>query len=346
MGLTIALIGCGRWGKNHARVLKTLQNQGLIDEVVLCDVNKEAVKKISAKYKIDKYYYDVNDLINHEKIDGAIIAVPTVFHYKVAKQLLPKADLLIEKPITATLEEAEDLIKKANNFGRLIMVGHIERFNQGVISLKEEVEKLLNKGDKIVYISAQRIGPGPAKGKSLNLGVAHDLLVHDVDIVIYLLKCMPKSVFAIAKYSKDFEYEVEINALYKFDNDIETIASLRASYRTAPTFKKRILMIQTLNCSITLDYILQSYTIERGVMEHRLSGDFMELITAYYAEDVEVKRLLFRRENEPLLLEDKHFIEVIEGKTKPIVTAEDGYKALKCVLLALKSSKEEKEVKI
>ncbi len=344
--MKIGLIGTGRWGRNHARVLKSLEIQGIIDEVILCDINKDLVRRVAREYGIEKYYYNVSDMISHEKLDGVIISVPTLYHYKVAKEVLPKADLLIEKPITAKLEEASELIKESEKLGRIIMVGHIERFNQGVISLKEELDKLVKEGDKIIYISTQRVGPGPAKGRSLNLGVAHDLLVHDVDITYYLLKSLTKSVIAIAKYTPEFEYEVEVNAVYRFDNDVETVANLRASYRTAPTFKKRILMIQTLKCSISLDYILQSFTIERGVMEHRLSSDFMELITAYSAEDSITKRLLFRRENEPLLLEDKHFVEVVSGKKKPLVTAIDGYIALKNIIMALKSAQLRRELEI
>jgi len=274
------------------------------------------------------------------------VSVPTVYHYKVSAELLPKADLLIEKPITAELNEATTLIKMCERYGRKILVGHIERFNQGLMSLKEYLRELKGSGDDIVYISAQRVGPGPAKGKSLNLGVAHDLMVHDIDVVSFILESFTKSVYASVKYSPDFEHEVEVNALYTFNNGAETIASLRASYRSHPTFKKRLLLVQTYQASVTFDYILQSYTVERGVTEHRLSKDFMDLITAYRAEDVQVRRLLFKRENEPLLLEDKHFIEVVKGKKEPFISAIDGYVALKNILMALKSASKRAEVEI
>jgi len=344
--MRVAVVGVGRWGKNHVRVLKHLENEGHLDEVIICDINKDLARKIAREYGIKKYYYDVREMISKDPVDGAIVSVPTLYHYKVAVNLLPKADLLIEKPITAELNEAATLIKLCEEYGRNILVGHIERFNQGLISLKEDLKKLKKLGDDIVYISAQRVGPGPARGKSLNLGVAHDLMVHDIDIISFILESFTKSVYASAKYTPEFQYEVEVNALFTFDNGAETIASLRASYRSHPTFKKRLLLIQTYQASVSFDYILQSYTVEKGVMEHRLSKDFMDLITAYRAEDIRVRRLLFKRENEPLLLEDKHFIEVIRGKKEPFISAIDGYVALKNILMALKSASKKAEIEI
>ena len=344
--MRVAVVGVGRWGRNHVRVLKRLESEGHLDEVVICDINKDIARRVANEYSVKKYYYDIREMISKDPIDGAIVSVPTMYHYKVSMELLPKADLLIEKPIAAKLDEAITLIKMCEKYGRKILVGHIERFNQGLISLKEDLNELKGSDDDIVYISAQRVGPGPAKGRSLNLGVAHDLMVHDVDVVSFILESFTKSVYASAKYSPDFEYEIEVNALFTFNNGAETIASLRASYRSHPTFKKRLLLIQTYKASISFDYILQSYTVERGVTEHRLSKDFMDLITAYRAEDVQIRRLLFKRENEPLLLEDRHFVEVVKGSKEPFVSAIDGYIALKNILMALKSAHKRMEIKI
>lgn len=344
--MKLAVIGVGKWGRNHVRVLKHLESKGYLDEVIVCDINKGVAKRVAKEYDVKKYYYDVREMLSKDSIEGAIVSVPTVYHYNVSINLLPKADLLIEKPITAKLDEASTLIRMCERYGRKILVGHIERFNQGLMSLREYLRELKELGDDIVYISAQRVGPGPAKGKSLNLGVAHDLMVHDIDVISFILESFTKSVYASVRYSPEFEHEVEVNALYTFNNGAETIASLRASYRSYPTFKKRLLLIQTYQASISFDYILQSYTVERGVTEHRLSRDFMDLITAYRAEDVRVRRLLFKRENEPLLLEDKHFIEVVRGRKEPFISAIDGYIALKNVLMALKAANKRAEIEI
>ncbi len=344
--MKICVVGVGRWGRNHVRVLSELLDKGLVDELVVCDKNAAAARRAAEAFKADAFYDDPAEMVSKEHPDGIIVAVPTLYHYRVATQLLPHADLLVEKPIAATLEEAKSLILEASTHGRIIMVGHIERFNQGLASLKEEVEDMVKSGDEIVYINAQRVGPGPARGRSLNLGVAHDLMVHDLDAIYYLLGCLTNRVVAVAKRVPWFEHEVEVDALYTFDNGAETVASLRASYVSSPTFKKRKIIVQTLSANITFDYILQSYTVERGVTEHRLSTSFMEVISAYSAEDVKTRRLLFKRENEPLLLEDKHFIDVLRGRADPLVTGVDGYIALKNAVKALESSAKGRAVEI
>ena len=344
--MIIAVVGVGRWGRNHVRVLKQLEGEGRVDEVVVCDVRRDAARAVAREYGVERYYGSVGEMLSECKPDGAVVAVPTLYHYKVAAELLPEADLLIEKPVAATLEEAAELVELAEAHGRKVLVGHIERFNQGLISLKEELAEMARGGDEVVYLSAQRVGPGPARGRSLNLGVGHDLMVHDVDVASFLLESFTKSVFAVVKHSPEFEHEVEVDALYTFDNGAETVASIRASYVARPTFKKRSLLIQTREASISFDYILQTYTIERGATEHRAMRDFVDILAAYRAEDVRIRRLLFRRDSEPLLVEDRHFVDVVEGRGQPFVSLVDGYIALKNVLMALKSASKRVELEI
>ena len=250
-------------------------------------------------------------------------------------------DVLVEKPIAAKLEEAEEMGKIAEREGRLLAVGHIERFNPVVPALKE---RMLEEGGQVIHVFAQRVGPGPAKGYNLNLGVAHDLLVHDVDVVCYLLDSLPSRVYAMAVWEPGQSIESEIVATYSFE-DAEVLGEFRASWRAGPRFKKRVISIQLENAVLEADYILQTITLEKGLAEHRSKGEYKDLITAYTSKVKETWNFLGVR-REPLLLEDLHFLKCSISGEKPINHWEVGYNALKCVLSALKAAKEGRPVLI
>lgn len=332
--MKVAVVGVGRWGKNHARVLRDLRDEGIVDEVAVVDKDIGRAKEIADRYGIERYYSNINEI---RSFDAAIVAVPTIYHYPVAKKLLElNLNLLVEKPLATTIEEAKDLVLYSKSKGLKLGVGHIERFNQGVNMVKEVLNNAISCGDEIVYISAQRIGPGFPSRYALNLGVAHDLLVHDVDIIVYLLGKLPKSVQANVIRNQSFPYEIEVNANLLFSENI--IANVRASWRTSPKFKKRILTIQTTESVITLDYILQSVIIERGTMIHSSSVDFESLLLAYQAREFLEKRLIPSRKMEPLYLEIKSFLEAVNKDKDPLVNGVDGYIAVKIVNATLESA--------
>ena len=336
-GLKVAIVGTGRWGKNHVRVLSSLRNRGVCSELIVCDVNKKIANEIAEMYSADKIYYDVSELVAHEDLDCAIVAVPTIYHHKVSLALLKKADVLVEKPLAANCEEGLELIKTARKEGRVFAVGHVERFNSAVLAVRDYLrEKVFPSNDDIVFIFTQRIGPGPPGKHTLNLGVAHDLLTHDVDVVVFLSGKIPRYVTARA-ITDNSVYENDISALYEFDNS--TIYIARASWRASSTFKKRVLMIQTKESVIELDYILQKYVIEKGLSQHISLGTFQEVIQAYRSKDTVTRELMLTAENEPLFVEDQHFLECVKHRREPLNSARWGYIALKCVECALQSSR-------
>jgi len=336
--LKVAVVGVGRWGRNHVRVLSRLVAEGEIDELVLVDLNAATVRSVARKYGVEKCYTDVVEMRDKEKPDAAIIAVPTFAHYKVSRLLLDSMDLLIEKPIAATVEEALDIVRRAEKAGRVVAVGHIERFNPAITTLRERMDSLFRL-DEIAFISGERVGPGPPSSKSeAYLSVAHDLLVHDIDIVTSLLNRLPRRVTALGIRGYGHPYEVEMNAIYEFPSGIS--AFLRASWRSSPTFKKRVLTIHAHDRVITVDYILQTLAIERGLVEHRMAVDYYGLIAAYKSRDREERVVFGSEASEPLLLEDSHFIKCVKGRAKPLVSAVEGYIALKNALMAVKASRE------
>ena len=340
--MKVAVIGVGRWGRNHARVLGELRKEGLCDKVVVCDTNRAVARNVASEFGLDAYYDDLRELISKERPEAAVIAVPTIYHYDVAMKLLPHADILIEKPIAAKLEEAEAIVRQAAASGRIVAVGHIERFNRGVIAVKDEVDRAVRGGDKVVFLGAQRIGPGPPRASSSNLGVAHDLLVHDIDVASYIIGSLPSEVEA--SIVEDGGVDVEIVSNFTFEEGV--LSTLRASWRSYPKLKKRTLTVQTMNEIISMDYILQTYSIERGLIDNTSSGGYIGIVFSYQARELVERRILPYNLSEPLVEEDRNFLEAVRRGGRPLVGAREGYIALKCALYALKSAREGRRLKL
>ena len=182
--VTVCCVGVGRWGQNIARVLTTLRDKGEIYELIICDKNLKRAKFIAEKHGIEKVYNDIDKLVKMENVDAFIIAVPTKYHYEVAMKLVHYGDLFIEKPIASNVKEAQEIINACRSESRILMIGHIVRYEPATrYLLYELLPKLRSEGDEVVHISAERVGPGPFNPTyTLNLGVSHDLLVHDIDL--------------------------------------------------------------------------------------------------------------------------------------------------------------------
>lgn len=341
--MKVAIIGVGRWGVNHTRVCRCLQQEGLCEDLVLCDRDRNRVRQVAKVYGIEKPYVNLEKMLRLEEPDAVIVSTQTVYHKEHALLALSHADVLIEKPMTATLEEARTVIAKAEKEGRILAVGHVERFNPVVSALKKYVKKV---GEPLYYITAQRIGPGPSTSMTENLGVAHDLLVHDVDISMYVLGYKPSGVDASAVRTDDFPYECDIHGVFTFPNEARTIASLHASWRSAPTLKMRKLYLQTAEKFITVDYVTQSMRIEGGTSRHAAVEGYAGILRTYEARDLTDQKLLTDTENEPLLLEDRDFLQCVSRRKKPIVDGLAGYNALKCVTSALESAEKGRRVDI
>jgi len=337
-----AVVGVGRWGVNHVRVLTQLRDEGLIiggetiDEVFVVDKDRGRAKEVAERFRADSYSYDLGDL---KDVDAFIIAVPTAFHYEVAIKALEKGDVFVEKPLAASIEEGEEIVSLSKKLGRILCVGHIERFNPVISALMKE---LGSKRDDIIYILGERVGPGPPSSPS-NLGVAHDLLIHDVDICLFLLNEVPESVKAIAYRMETYPYEVDITAVYRFPRGI--IANLRASWRTNPKLKKRFLEVQTEDKIFTVDYISMVLQVEEGLREHKYCEHFLDTYAAYVSKKRTIHGV-FSKYIEPLRLELIDFLESVCRRKKPLVSGEEGLLALKCVIKALESAEKEEAVRI
>jgi predicted dehydrogenase len=174
--LRTAVIGVGHLGRQHARIHSDLAGEGLTQFVSVCDIDEVAAKSIGTE-RNTTWTTDWRELIG--KVDALSLAVPTESHCEIACGLLEAGiHVLVEKPISRTLDEADQMIAAADKGGALLQIGHLERFNPALIALRPHVRKP-------VYFEIHRVGEFTAR--SLDIDVVLDLMIHDLDIVQWLV---------------------------------------------------------------------------------------------------------------------------------------------------------------
>ena len=176
MSLRTAVIGVGSLGRQHARIHAALAAEGGSRFVAVCDLNEETARNVSEERKV-AWTKDWRELIG--RVDAVSLAVPTEVHCEIACDLLEAGvHVLVEKPISRTLEEADRMIRAAEKGKALLQVGHLERFNPAMVALRPHVRKP-------VYFEIHRVGQFTAR--SLDIDVVLDLMIHDLDIVQWLV---------------------------------------------------------------------------------------------------------------------------------------------------------------
>lgn len=335
--LKVAVIGTGKWGVNHVRVLKKLSAEYNI-ELIVIDADASRAREVAEMFSVEKYYSDPTHAYAVEKFDAAVISAPTPLHYRLAREFIEKTDLLIEKPMAVSVEEAAEIVELAEKYDRVVAVGHIERFNPVVIAAKEEVDKRVDQGEKFLGAFAERVGVKPIDAIKY-LGAAYDLMVHDLDVVLYLTQRLPRAVQAV-KYPSS-GYEDEVYAMYSFD---DATCVLYASRRAK--MKRRNLRMQLLSTFISIDYILQDIVVIEGVHPSTVPPDYFKVLAAYQATRIFEKRLLRGEETEPLLLEDRHFLDSVLNHRKPLVNEIDGYISVKSIAKTLEAAEKGRAISI
>lgn len=176
MPLRTAVIGVGHLGRQHARIHSALAGEGLTEFACVCDLDEKTARDVASERNVD-WTTDWRKLIG--RVDAVSLAVPTESHCKIGCDLLERGiHVLVEKPIARTLTEADEMISAAAKSGALLQVGHLERFNPALVALRPHVRKP-------VYFEIHRVGEFTAR--SLDIDVVLDLMIHDLDIVQWLV---------------------------------------------------------------------------------------------------------------------------------------------------------------
>lgn len=323
MALNVLVLGAGAMGGNHVRVYSELKET---NRIAVVDSDREALDKIKAK-KFEKVaaYQSAAEALKAERIDAASVAVPTNLHYKAAGELLAKGiDLLVEKPITESIEDGKKLVVQAAREGLVLMVGHIERFNPAVQALK----KNLNLIGEPFYASAHRFGIPTQR----DVGEAFlDQAVHDVDVISYLVGKYPKKVSATEAKIVDAKSNDLCAAIYEFDSFKATVEA----NRVVP-IKSRELVVLGRKGAARLEYISQDLSIIRAEHVETKYHTFDEIVLRV-GRGTEIKPYFAKEE--PLKLELQHFLDCVAHERKPLVTGEDGVRALAAALAGMKAAK-------
>lgn len=298
------VIGAGAMGQHHVRIYSEMEN---VELVGISDVSEARVKELSEQYNT-KGFTDYKELLA-QGLDAVSIVVPTTLHMQVGLDVIASgANLLVEKPIADTLENAEKLTRAAKDAGVKLMVGHIERFNPAVTKLKEIIDSGLL--GKIVSISTRRVGPYNPRIR--DVGIILDLGVHDIDAISYLYGNKVSEVYAIA--GKDIHsQEDHASIMLKFNGDKAGV--VETNWLTP--HKVRKMTVIGINGVAYLDYNEQTVSIHDG-----------EWIREAKIETAE-----------PLKRELEHFVDAVRRGDEPIVSGEDGKHALEVAQAAIESYK-------
>lgn len=294
----VGVVGVGHLGSAHAKIYARLK---AADFIGVCDCNFERAKDIGKKYDV-RYHADYEELFG--RIDAASIVVPTSLHYNIAKEFLKNGiHVLIEKPITKTLSEADELIELARKSNLILQVGHIERFNSAI----RAVEPYLNKPR---FIESQRLGPFHKRVN--DVGVVLDLMIHDIDIILGLVESDVINIEAVG-ISTISNYEDMANVRLTFQNG--AIADITASRMTKDAVRK--IRIFQQDSYISLDFLNQEATL------------FKKTHTRILKEKIKMKK------EEPLEKELESFINCVRAGARPVVSGVEGRQALAVALSIL-----------
>ena len=299
------VVGAGNMGRHHARVYASHAGAEFVG---VHDTDMDRAARIADKY--DGEALGLDDLL--ERIDAVSIAVPTRYHHSLATTAMERGiDVLIEKPIANTLEDARDLIDCAERTERVLQVGHVERFNPAVEALMDIVPDL-----DVVAVEARRLGP-PVERDSTD-SVALDLMIHDIDVVLSVIGDDVESISS--EWTREGQY---VNATMTYGSGI--VAQFTASRLTQR--KIRQLSITATECYITVDFADQDVAVHRHSMPEYVSsnGD-----VTYRHESI-IERPVVEN-GEPLQNELDSFLASVRSGSEPTVTGADGLRALELAL--------------
>jgi predicted dehydrogenase len=293
--INVGVIGVGSIGIHHARIFNSLPDAHLVG---IADIDNAKSAEIASKFDC-KAFTDYRDIFS--SVDAVSIAAPTTLHYDIAIDCIRQnKHLLIEKPITSTIDEADRLIEEAEKRHLVLQVGHLERFNAGVSLISSLV-------DKPKFIESQRLSP--FLGRGIDVDVTLDLMIHDIDIILSLVNSEISDIRATG--AKVLTENIDIaHAWIEFANGCiaEAVTSRIADD------KIRKLKVFQHNSFLDLDYQNQE-------------------LACYTKRDKKVLKEIRKPEGkEPLKEQLASFIDCVINRTQPVVSGKEGKEALKVAL--------------
>ena len=307
--VTVGLVGVGDWGKNHARVLKEMRNEKLIDSIIFCDKDEKRLREAAGN--------DVECCTDHrkmlDKVDAVSIATSTATHYRLAKDFLESgADALVEKPISETTKEAVELDSIAAKNKRILMVGHIFVYNQITRYIKKCIES--GKIGDVYYMFGSFSG---LKNLRSDSGTTHTYIVHHIAVANYLFG-EPTKVEGFTGGFLRQNFEDVTLVILKYGN---VLAYFDASW--LPPGKTRSLTVVGSKGTIVADLLNQKVEVHNNRFEggKAVQGG----IEKPYVD------LAALRWEEPLKGELKHFLHCVKTREPPLTDGKSAIAVMKVV---------------
>lgn len=315
--MRVGVVGVGAMGQHHARVYSELSDDFDLELVGIADKNVERAEELADEYGYEGVYEDHKELVAQD-LDALTIAVPTTLHKDIALDFLDSGtNVLVEKPIADTVENAKKILDKAEEKDLTIGVGHIERYNPSVQKLKEVIDDGIL--GNVMSISGTRVGPLAIRIR--DVGIIIDLAVHEMDVISYLFGERIREVTAKAgnaKHPADVEDYAQI--MVDFDNGKTGI--VETNWLT-PHKTRKLSVVGTKGIAY-LDYIDQSLIVHNS----------------HWKQEYKIE------EREPLKNELEDFLASCNNGKDPCVTGEDGLHVLKAARCAKESSKTNKKIQV
>lgn len=300
LNMKIGVIGIGKMGENHVRTYLSLPNH--CELVGIYDIDEKRANEIAKKYQI-KPFHSLDNLLR--SVDAVSIAVPTEFHYKVGLSCIEhNVHMLMEKPITSTVDQARDLIDRAKKAGIKLQVGHIELYNPLIQFLKNKLQN-----EEIIEIMHFRMSPYDDRLKDID--VVKDLMIHDLYILDELLTDSYGELYTVGKVINGIpEHAVTIAQSLS-----GVIVHLTASFKSSR--KIRTIKVLTKDALFETDILNNVMKISRSIQEDTSSASVPIMETIQFDHSIQ-----------PLNVQLLDFINCIKNDQKPNVPGEEGMKIL------------------
>jgi predicted dehydrogenase len=332
--LRVAVVGAGAFGRNHLRVYRELQEAGLesglasglkVELVAVVDRDPAVASEAAAKFGVRGFESIEACLAGVDGLDAASICVPTVHHASAAASLLAAGvDLLIEKPLAASLADADLILELARRHGRIVQAGHLERFNPAVTAARGHLNRPM-------FFEAHRLSVFTPR--SLDVDVVLDLMIHDLDIVLSLVASPVREVRAVGLPVLSNKVDIA-NVRLEFENGC--IANFTAS--RVSTERVRKLRFFQPHQYLSLDFARQDLlmidvTAAAGMDPVQLAAlaQMTQQGGQHPSAGLSLRKVPVEL-GEPLRLEMQSFLEAVRTRTTPVVSGEDGRAALALAL--------------
>jgi len=304
-------------GRHHARNYAVMPG---VELVAVVDADRTQCDEVGSLYSCNSYS-NIEDMFKRTHPDVVSVCVPTSKHLDVTCRLLSRGvSVLVEKPVAGSLVEAEQLRDAASRSTGKIAVGHIERFNPAVTSLK----RLIRSGrlGTVIQVMTRREGPNPERIRDAN--IVFDIGTHDIDIMHYLLERAPVAVYASGGRFKRTDHEDYASLMLIFGGESSYPVTGYIQVNWVTRAKVRRIEVVGTEGYASVDLIKQSVTLHSLELPpvFRTYEDYLAISGAGHAEEIEVEK------DEPLKLELQGFIDYCQGTGKNIVTLEEGIAAV------------------